>query len=153
MNAAYGDLALKRGAINSILRKVKAIKNTKYQQHLNPKKTKRTEALIAPVAAAVWKNGHVGIQDLTLAYGVSFGTIYNILNEELGLEKKLARWVPKLLNKEQILERVCTCRACIAAVLRHSMAMLDLIITMGKRMVSFHTPLTKKTEQTVDTQG
>jgi len=53
MNAAYGDLALKRGAINSILRKVKAIKNTKYQQHLNPKKTKRTEALIAPVAAAV----------------------------------------------------------------------------------------------------
>jgi hypothetical protein len=64
VNAAYGDLALKRGAIYSILRKVKAGKNTKDQRHLNKKKTKRTAALIAAVAAAVHKDGRIGIQDL-----------------------------------------------------------------------------------------
>ena len=57
VNAAYGDLALKRGAIYSILRKVKAGKNTKDQRHLNPKKKKRTAAIIASVAATVCEDG------------------------------------------------------------------------------------------------
>jgi len=144
VNAAYGDLALKRGAIYSILRKVKAGKNTKDQRHLNPKKTKRTAALIAAVAAAVHEDGRIGIQDLAMANEVSFGTIYNILHDDLGLVKKSARWVPKLLNEEQKQERVRTCTNFIAAAQRNSMAMLDRIITMDETMVSFHTPQTKK---------
>ena len=38
VNSAYWDLALKRGVIYSILRKVKAGKNIIDQWHLNPKK-------------------------------------------------------------------------------------------------------------------
>jgi hypothetical protein len=74
---------------------------------------------------------------------VSFGTIYNILHDDLGLVKKSARWVPKLLNEEQKQERVRTCTNFIAKAQRNSMAMLDRIITMDETMVSFHTPRQK----------
>jgi len=39
VNAAYGDLSLKRVVIYCLLRKVKAGEKTEDQHHLNPKKT------------------------------------------------------------------------------------------------------------------
>ena len=94
---------------------------------MNPPKNNRTAALIAAVAAAVHEDGRGGIQDLLTANEVSIGTIYNILHDDLGLIKKSARWVPKLLNEEQKQERVRICTNFIAADQRkrNSMAMLD----------------------------
>ena len=40
------------------------------------------------VATAIEKDRRVTIDDLAVANGVSHGTIYNILHDELGLEKK-----------------------------------------------------------------
>ena len=37
---------------------------------------------------------------------MSISTIFDLLYEELGLEKKCARWVPKLLSLEQKEERI-----------------------------------------------
>ena len=42
---------------------------------------------------------------------MSYGTIYNILHDDLGLEKLSARWVPKLLSQEQKQARVETSMA------------------------------------------
>ena len=52
--------------------------------------------LIASVAAAVAEDRRVSIKDLARAHGTSYGTISRILHSQLGLVKKLARWVPKL---------------------------------------------------------
>ncbi len=49
--------------------------------------------------------------DLVTAHGVSYGTMHNILHDELGLVKKLARWVPKLLSEEQKKEQIRICTA------------------------------------------
>ncbi len=75
---------------------------------------------------------------------MSVYTVHSILYKDLGLEKKSARWVPKLLSADQKEERVRTCSAFIAAVQRRSMAMLDNIVTMDETMVCYHTPATKK---------
>jgi hypothetical protein len=83
-------------------------------------------------------------QSLAAVHGVSVYTIHSILHKDLGLEKKPARWVPKLLNTEQKEERVRTCSAFIATIQRQSMAMLDNIVTMDETMVCHHTPATKK---------
>jgi histone-lysine N-methyltransferase SETMAR len=72
------------------------------------------------------------------------GTIHCVLHEDLGLEKKSARWVPKLLSQEQKIQRVEDCRDFIAAVHRHSFTMLDNIVTMDETMVSYHMLETKK---------
>jgi histone-lysine N-methyltransferase SETMAR len=70
--------------------------------------------------------------------------MFSILCDNLGLVKKSARWVPKLLSEEQKLERVRTCRDFVAAVQRRSMSMLEDIVTMDETMVCYHTPETKK---------
>lgn len=57
--------------------------------------------LIAAIAVAVKEDGRVNIRDLAAANGASYGTILNILHNDLGLVKKSARWVPKLLSDEQ----------------------------------------------------
>jgi histone-lysine N-methyltransferase SETMAR len=96
------------------------------------------------VAADVAEDRRISVKDLASIHGVSVGTMFNILSDDLGLVKKSARWVPKLLSEEQKLERVRTCRDFVAAVQRRSMLMLEDIVTMDETMVCYHTQETKK---------
>ncbi len=140
-------------SIYYILKKVKDGKSTDDQRHLNAKKTKRTAAIVAAVAANVAEDRRVSCKDLASAHGLSIGTVFNILRDDLGLVKKSARWVPKLLSDEQKQEHVRTCQEFVAVVQGRSLSMLDDIVTMDETMVSFHTAETKKTIQTVDREG
>ncbi len=142
-DAAFGDKSLTKTTIYNILKKVKAGETTDDQRHLNAKKTKRTH-IIATVAADVNADWQVTCRDLATAHGVSYGTMHNILHEELGLVKKSARWVPKLLSEDQKKERVRICTEFVTASHRRSMAIMDNIVTMDETMVSYHTPQTKR---------
>jgi hypothetical protein len=121
-------------------------------RHLNPKKTVRTPELIASVAAAIEEDHPLSMEAIAAAHGVSEKTIFNILHQDLGLEKKLARWVPKLLSEEQKQERLRVCSDFIAAVHRRSKAMLDAMSPWTKPWSPI-TRLKQKTEQTVDPKG
>ena len=103
---AFGDMSLHKSTINHIINTMKFVKNVDDQGHLNVKKTWRTQALIPAVAASVDRDAWVTVQYLALANQVSISTIFGLLHEELGLEKKCARWVPKLLSLEQKEERI-----------------------------------------------
>jgi hypothetical protein len=144
VDLVYGDKALKKTAIYAILKKVKSGKTTEDQRSFNQKKTVQTASLIASVATAVEDYRLLGVKYLAAVHGVSVYTIHSILHQDLGLEKKSARWVPKLLSDEQKEEQIRTCSSFIAAVQRRSMAMLDNIVTMDETMVCHHTPETKK---------
>ena len=144
VKGAFRDQALKKTQIYDIIKLVKAGKSTADSRHLNSRKTKRTSSLIADVAAAIQDDARVTVDHLVEAFGVSHGTIHTILHEDLGLVKKSARWVPKLLTDAQKEERVRTCKQFTAAVRRDSMHRLTKIVTMDETMVSFHTPETKK---------
>ncbi len=104
----------------------------------------RMAALIADIAADVEQDGRVTIRDLAMTYGVSNDTIHKVLHDNLGLSKKSARWVPKLLSKEQMEERVRVSRDFVAAVHRNGQSWLKTVLTMDKTLVSQHTPETKK---------
>jgi histone-lysine N-methyltransferase SETMAR len=86
----------------------------------------------------------VTLNKLASAYGVSKRTINLTLRHDLNLTKKSARWVPKLLTEEMKKERVRTSELFLAMVRRHSMSLLDNIVTMDESAVSFHTPETKQ---------
>jgi histone-lysine N-methyltransferase SETMAR len=73
--------------------------------------------------------------------------IHAVLHDDLGLEKKSAKLVPKLLNDDQKQQRVEVCSEFIKAVQRHSLTMLDSIVTMVETMVCYHTPQSKKQSQ------
>jgi hypothetical protein len=87
---------LTKTAIYNILKNVKAGETTNDQWHLNAKKTKWTQDIITAASANVNAERQVTCMDLATVHGVSYGTMHNILHEELGLVKKLAHWVPKL---------------------------------------------------------
>jgi len=91
---AYDNKSLTRSQIYRIIKSVKDGENTEDQRPLNSKKTKRTLDL---VAAAVEEDAHLNIDDLAAAHRVSKRTIFNILYDNLGLSKKSARWLLKML--------------------------------------------------------
>jgi AraC-like DNA-binding protein len=92
----------------------------------------------------VEKDLRVTLQGLSSELGASYRTIRRILKDELGLSKKSARWVPKLLSKDQKQQRVERCHDFVNLIQRRSMAVLNNIVTMNESAVSFHTPETKQ---------
>ncbi len=54
-----------------------------------------------PCRHAVEEDNRLSIKALATAHGKFISMIHTMLHDDLGLEKKSARWVPKLLNDEQ----------------------------------------------------
>ena len=75
------------------------------------------------------------MRSLSSVTGLSVTTIHRILTKDLGLVKKSARWIPKILSDDQKKARVER---------RRSKSVLDSIVTMDESAVSFHTPETKQ---------
>ena len=127
-----------------IIALVKKGKNTKDQRPQNPKKTVRTPDIVASVAAAVENNRRLNIRKLAQKTHVSYGTIHNILHKDLGMSKKSARWVPKLLTEDQKRERARISQEFLELVEREEEEVLGKILTIDESMVSLHTPETKR---------
>jgi hypothetical protein len=144
VEAAYGDRSLSSSQLYCIIKQARAEKDTEDQRHLNPKKTVHTVTLIASVAAAVAADRRIDTRSLAAAHGVCLRTICRILKEDLGLVKKSARWVPKLLSQVQKEDRVRISQEFVDAVERSGLSMLDRIITMDGTLVSSFTPETKR---------
>ena len=103
----------------------------------------RTCDLNAAVAASNEENRQANIRELAKAHGATYGNVSRIIHDSLGLVKKFAHWVPKLLSQEQMEERVRTSTAFVKLVQDKSKAVLQHIITMDETAVSMHTPETK----------
>ena len=104
----------------------------------------RTCDLNAAVAASNEENRQANIRELAKAHGATYGNVSRIIHDSLGLVKKFAHWVPKLLSQEQMEERVRTSTVFVKLVQDKSKAVLQHIITMDETAaVSMHTPETK----------
>jgi hypothetical protein len=84
--------------INRIILAVKGWNNTSDQRHSKPNKTNRNPDIIAAVAASLEENRHFTVRELATRHGLTVWVVYQILTVDLGLVKKLTRWVPKLLS-------------------------------------------------------
>ena len=81
----YGDKAMTYSAIYKILRQVKAGGDTSDRRRSNSKKTKRTLAHIASIAAAVDDDRRISVKRLALMHDLSVGTVFTILDKDLSL--------------------------------------------------------------------
>jgi hypothetical protein len=107
------------------------------------KKMVRTATLIAAVAADVEADHQICVKALASAHGTFVGTIFAILQEDLGLVKKSSRWVPKLLSQEQMDRRVETSAFFVKLIQNKGKSFLGKIITMDESAVLMHTLTTK----------
>jgi hypothetical protein len=111
--AVFESKSLRMRAIYKILKQTKDDKNTDDQSKFNLKRSICTAALISAVVADVEADSRIRIKALAPTYGMTAGTIFAIVHEDLGLVMKNARWVPKLLSQEQMDRRVETSAAFI----------------------------------------
>jgi hypothetical protein len=143
VDAMYRDKALGLTSVYFIIKKVKA--GGKYWWPAVPECQGNLAADIATVVTADMKEDRrANCRDLVFDHGVSNGTIHNILWKDLGLVKKSARWVPKLLSQDQNQDSAGTCKEFVTTIKGHSMAMLNYIVTVNEMMVSLTTHLRQK---------
>jgi hypothetical protein len=143
VDAAYGDKTLSISQINRIIKAVKEGKTTVDLGHSNPKQTRKTDDVMGSITATVEENLQVTIRELATTHGPRFGIIQAILTDNLGLVKKFACWVPRLLSTDQKNERVQCSNAFLDLIWQQSQAVLNNIVTMDVSAVLFHTPETK----------
>jgi histone-lysine N-methyltransferase SETMAR len=74
---------------------------------------------------------------------LTFATVQSVLTTDLGLIKKSARLVPKLLTTAPKDERVQRSEDFLQLLRKHSLV-LNNIVTMDESALSFHTPETKR---------
>ena len=92
----------------------------------------------------VKNNRRVTVTYLATIFEVSVSTIHLTLKKDLGLVKKSARWVPKLLNNEQKDERLRCSQDFLARFDREGETFLHNIVTMDESAVAYHTPESKR---------
>lgn len=76
--------------------------------------------------------------------GISYGSTFSILTEELGFRKVCARWVPRLLTAEQKLNRLQVCEGLLARFQAEGASFLTHIITCDETWVHHYTPESKQ---------
>ena len=101
VGAAYPDQGLSVSQVYRLKKDVKDGKDTKDTRGKVKTKRVRTPQFIEAVKADVEADRRITTQQLASKYEVSLHTMWLVLNDDLGLSKKSARWVPKLLTHEQ----------------------------------------------------
>ena len=140
---AFGDKAMSRAQVYDIVKKVKNGENMEDNRGKAINKFLRTEEMINDVRRFIEEDRRVDVAHLASVFEVSTGTIFNILHDDLGLVKKSARWVPKLLSKEQKDTRVACSRE-LKKMIEDDLSSLTSIVTMDETMVSLFTPERKE---------
>ncbi len=130
------------------MKQIKDGNNTDNRRKFNSKKTIHTANFIAAIAAVVTADHRICTKALASTHGVSAGTVFTILHKELGLVKKSARCVPKLLSQVLMERRVETWGGDLSPFIKmvqdKGRSILEKIITMDESVVSMHTPETKR---------
>ena len=139
---SYGAKSISRSQVNRIIALVKSGAETASMQGKNTGRSVRTLELIQAVEDALEHDKRQNIEELAKVVGTSCSTIQRILVDDLHLVKKCARWVPRLLTKEQKKKRLEISSDFVARC-RVDPTFLESVITMDESAVSFHTPETK----------
>ena len=143
LDAGYGPNSLKKTALYEIIKRVKKGESLEDNRGKFDHKFLRQDELIKAVEADIKEDRRISVRDLAAKHAVSIGTINTVLHRDLGLVKKSARWVPKLLDKDQKAERVRCSKKFLALATNKKINFLNNLVTMDESAVCFHTPETK----------
>lgn len=82
----------------------------------------------------------VKLRELAETTKMSYGSVFNIIHDILGMKKLCARWVPRLLTVDQKRIRVTTSQQNLAMFTRNPTEFLRRFITMDETWIHFYTP-------------
>jgi methionine aminopeptidase len=141
VDKVYVASGLSISQVYRILAKVKAGENAEDRRGFITERRIRTPDMVKAVEAFVAENRRHTVNDICKGFSLTRETVGRILHDDLGLVKKSARWVPKLLSDDQKKER----EQCAKEVVLEA-----FLMTMS---VPFFTPRDQGTFKAVAFQG
>lgn len=114
------------------------------ESHNRRPRTSITENNISCVRRLIEDDKRLTTSEIASKVGISYGSTYSILTEELGYRKVCARWVPRLLTAEQKLNRLQVCERLLARFREEGDPFLTHIITCDETWVHHYTPESKQ---------
>ena len=103
-----------------------------------------TEVNVAKVEQLVKEDRRIKLKELEVAIGVGRAAIISILHEHLGLSKLCARWVPRLLTREQKEVRASSCLELMHQFDRDPADFCNRIVTGDECWIFWYDPETKQ---------
>lgn len=103
----------------------------------------RKDATIEEVQRLVMKDRRITVRMISIAVGISLGTVKTILTEDLKLHKVCAKFVPKILSDDQIHFRVECCTD-ILGMIEADPDFLNKVVTCDESWVFTYDPENKR---------
>ena len=103
-----------------------------------------TPDMIDSVKDSIEENRRITVRQLAYIHQISMGSIVEIMHQYLHLQKKNARWVPKLLNAKQKQERVEASKENLGFLHKDRAGFLDRIVTQDETWCYHYTPESKQ---------
>jgi transposase len=143
----FGENALSRSTIFLWIKRYKAEgrTTTRDKPHTGRRTSASTNANITTISNIIEQDRRVTVRQLCTRTNLSYGTIHRIIHHKLKLRKLCARWIPKLLSRQEKDNRVRMCRE---SLLRMNDvgedAFFDGLITMDECWLPHFSPETKE---------
>lgn len=105
--------------------------------------TSVTDNNIGRVDRAIKENRRISVAVLSAECGISYGSAWDIVHEQLGYRKVCSRWVPKGLSEVQTDARMACSLQHLERYYREGNAFLEGIVTGDETWVLYFTPESK----------
>lgn len=106
-------------------------------------KTAVTQKNIDRVHDLVLQDRRIRIRQIVEETGLSYHAVHSILGQELGMSKLSARWVPRMLTKDQMRTRVTMCSQLLDKYRTDRDKFIDCFVTVDESWVHYYDPETK----------
>ncbi|CAK9815768.1 Protein GVQW3 [Anthophora plagiata] len=106
LKKVYGDQSPSRGQVFEWIKRFKkGREELKDDQRSGRLSTSTNEDMSAKVQEMLDKDERISITEIARNLNISYGSVYIILTDRLRLSKLSARWVPKALRSEHMIQR------------------------------------------------
>ena len=137
----YGDLCPSKTMVFRYFKEYKEGRESiESERGKAPKPTLRTPENIRLVKTLIEEDRRKTVKELASESGLSVGTIFLIIHDDLGLSKLTARWVPRLLSDEHKKNHLRFARNFKSQYFKGGKAFLESVVTMDETWVSYYTP-------------
>lgn len=99
------------------------------------------------VQSLVDEDRRMTVEQIAEALGLSYGCVWNILHEDLGMSKLNARWVPKLLTDSQKKVRADVCKELLNQYNANPGQFLSQVVTGDESWFHYYEPESKRQSQ------
>lgn len=141
---AYGDQALSKTRVFEWHKKFKdGQESLEDAPRAGRPSTSKTDVNRNTIDAMLQEDRRLSIAKIADMMHISYGSVEDIIHNDLGYRKVAAKWIPRVLHEEQMSHRVVMCQQWITR-LRREPNFLDKVVTCDESWFHHYDPETKQ---------